>query len=268
MKKTNSVKKELGYVPTSVMDFQAVPHKWKPIATSLNIDLERRSKNTVVLPSLKFSKFSYGLAEFVIRYWSDIDDLILDPFSGWAIRGAVAITLGRRYLGYEVSWEMRERGVSFLEAVTGQTRLEGSWGEWDIVLDDGCILQGVANDSIDLIFTCPPYHQLERYPSAEGQLSDIDDYDEFLEKFRYFFDSSYNVLKPEKYCALVVADWRKDGYKNFHSDCIQLAQDAGLRLWDIVILKLNSPFTWWRCGMNWEYGYVSKSHEYLLVFKK
>jgi len=263
-----SIKEKFGFVPISVMDFDSVPRKWNKIDDYLNINMERRGKDTVVLPSLKFSKFSYGLSEFVLEYWSDIDDLILDPFSGWAIRGAVAITMGRRYIGYEISFEMRETAVEFIERITGQTRLEGAWGEWEIILGDGCLCQGIEDDSIDLIFTCPPYHDLEKYPDVEGQLSSIIEYEDFLDRIGYFFDSSYRVLKPDKYCAIVVADWRKNGFKSFHCDTIRIAKDSGFSLWDIIVLKLKSPFTWWRCGINYEYRYVSKSHEYLLIFKK
>ena len=42
-----------------------------------------------------------GLVEFFVRFLTDPDDLVLDPFAGSNTTGAVAEQLGRRWVGIE-----------------------------------------------------------------------------------------------------------------------------------------------------------------------
>ena len=62
----------------------------------------------------------------IIRYCSERDDLVLDPFSGSATTLAVAKKLGRRYLGFDLSESYVEHGQARLNAIRVGDPLDGS----------------------------------------------------------------------------------------------------------------------------------------------
>lgn len=258
-----TVKEKYGFLPTSVKTFKNVPPKWKKIDGLLDINLERRGADCKYLPSLKYSKFSYELSEFVIKYWSEVNDTVLDPFMGWGIRGAVSICLKRNYIGFEISPSMHKNTSEFISKVK-----DANTGEYRAILGNGCLLNNISDSSIDFIFTCPPYWNIEKYESAKGQLSDCQTYEEFLKCIDEALSNCYRVLKPDKFCVWVVGDFRKGGFKIFHKDVIDIAIKNGFIPWDIVISVLNSPFAWCQVGKCEKSRYTSKMHEYILVFKK
>jgi len=252
-----TVQEKYGFLPISINKFKNVPDKWKEIDSKLNVDLIRRASDCKYLPSLPYSKFSYDLCEFVYKYWSNPGDIILDPFMGWGIRGAVATTLGRKYIGYEISKTMFNKTSDFLKEFYTELHLS-----------DGCKIEEIQKESINLIFTCPPYWDIEKYESIENQLSDYKTYEEFLNKLEEGFKRYYEVLITNSFCIFVVADFRKNGFRNFHGDTINLALKSGFILWDIMVNELSSPFVWTQIAKCDNQKYTSKSHEYVLVFKK
>jgi len=261
-----SVKEKYGYLPTSCREWENVPDKWKEIDKKLEIHLKRRSDTCKHLPGLKFSKFSYGLSNDVIRYWSEKGDTILDPYMGWGIRGAVALVLDREYIGYDISSEMYGVATDFLKKSTVSSL--GTY-VYETHLEDGIKLASTKDESVDLIFTCPPYYDREKYPGNDvEQLSKIKGYDKFLVKIKESLENCYRVLKPDKFCIWVVGDWRNNGFYLFHKDVINLAEQNGFKTWDVMIAKLRSPFAYKQAGKCDRMKYTAKTHEYVLVFKK
>jgi len=57
------------------------------------------------------ARFPAGFAEFFIKFLTDADDLVFDPFAGSNTTGLVAETLGRRWLASELSEEYLEGSV-------------------------------------------------------------------------------------------------------------------------------------------------------------
>lgn len=260
-----TVKEKYGFLPTSVWNLnkgrlgKLVQDKGK----ARNI---KRSSNAKYLPSLKFSEFNPELAKRIILYWSNKGDTILDPFAGRSTRMVVASMLGRNYMGFEIS------PIALEDLKEKRAHRQLSLNPSDIALDlrlaDGCLLDGVQDNSVDFIFTCPPYWNLERYESVPGQLSDCLTYEGFLERVEVCAKNCYRVLKPSKFVAWVVADFRKEGFKLLHVDTINLFKQAGFLPWDIVISVLRSPFAWCQIGKCEKQKYTSKTHEFVLIFKK
>ena len=136
---------------------------------------------------LMMSEFHAGLCENIVHYWSMVGDTIVDPFAGRLTRAFVSQSLGREYHGYDVSSETVKK-----------VRHELDRHELDATIyeEDGCEMKSTPNDSANLVMTCPPYGDLEKYESAEGQLSDLRKYEDFCERIQVCGDNIERVLKP------------------------------------------------------------------------
>jgi len=64
----------------------------------------------------------------------------------------------------------------------------------------------LANDSVHLILTSPPYWTLKRYRDSEGQLGHVADYDEFVRQLNQVWNECYRVLVPGGRLVCVVGD--------------------------------------------------------------
>jgi site-specific DNA-methyltransferase (cytosine-N4-specific) len=51
------------------------------------------------------ARFPHGLPEFFIRFLTDEDDFVIDPFAGSNVTGEVAENLGRQWRAFELSEE-------------------------------------------------------------------------------------------------------------------------------------------------------------------
>jgi DNA modification methylase len=253
----STVKEQFGWLPVSVFKPQR-REDWRAIIGDDGDETTRRSADAKYLPNLRFSEFHPDLAEMVTKYWSLEGNLIIDPFAGRATRGIVALSLGRKYQGYEVS------AATFAKT---KPKVEALGGSLECL--DGCQMAHTVNNSADLVFTCPPYHRLEKYESAPAQLSDIMDYEAFVERIQVTARNIFRVLKPGKFLCWVCSDWR-DGkaFRLFHRDSITAFEQFGLITHDIVIIHNNSPFAPLQAGKVAARRYTSKVHEYLIVMRK
>lgn len=218
-----------------------------------------------------YSTFNPLLAERVYRYWSEVGDNVLDPFAGRTTRGLVAMGMGRNYTGYEIASKTYQETIDKLKQFTEEWQpglFQEAQGQYKIHNDDGTELKQTDNNSVDLIFSCPPYWKLELYEPAMGQLSRINSYASFIYRIRNAAINCQRCLKPGKYCIWVVADFRLEGkLYGFHSDCMNEFKRCGFQLWDVVVNQLNTPMTM-AAAQAKRLKYTLKIHEYILVFKK
>ena len=64
----------------------------------------------------------------------------------------------------------------------------------------------IADVSVHLVATSPPYWKLKRYNDRPGQMGHIDDYEEFLDDLRKVWADCYRVLVPGGRLVCVVGD--------------------------------------------------------------
>lgn len=258
----DTIKNQFGWLPISVYR----PGKGSGWGEYFSDDGDpagkRRGENAKYLPGLKYSSFNPELAETIVRYWSVPGSIIIDPFSGRSTRGVVSTVLDRKYYGYEIVPQVAQKTKKDMEAAApGKT--------FEIFNEDGCEMARTQDSVADLVFTCPPYHRLEKYEVVDGQLSNIRVYEEFLEKIADTATNIARVMKPGAFLCWVCADWR-DGkaFRIFHKDSIDIFNGVGLTTHDIVIIHNNSPFARLQAGKVAAKRYTSKTHEYILAFRK
>ena len=261
LKDTEKVVDQVGWLPLSVIEpSRKSKVKWKKAYLNDGLSEKRRSDDSEYLPGLGFSEFHAGLTENILHYWSVVDSVVVDPFAGRATRAFVSSKLGRKYYGYDIAPKTVERVKKHLDSYNIDAT---------IYLENGCEMKHTANDFADLVMTCPPYHQLEKYESVENQLSDINDYETFLGMLKVCAVNIKRVLKPGGFLVWVCADWR-DGieFRSFHTDSIQMFKNVGLKYHDLIVMKNKSPFASMQIGKVAAKRYTSKVHEYILVFRK
>ncbi len=252
---------QFGWLPVSIIEPERQSKKqWKNAYLNDGIKEQRRSDDAKYLSGLGFSEFHAGLTEDILSYWSVVDSVVVDPFAGRLTRAFVSSKLGRKYYGYDIAPNTVKRVNQHLT----KHNLDAT-----IYLDDGCYMRQTPNNFADLVMTCPPYHQLEKYESVENQLSDINDYETFLGMIEICAVNIKRVLKSGGFLTWVCADWR-DGieFRPFHSDCIRLFKKVGFNFHDLIVIKNKSPFASMQIGKVASKRYTSKIHEYILVFRK
>lgn len=122
----------------------------------------------------------------------------------------------------------------------------------------------------DLIFTCPPYGDLEVYSDDPRDLS-VMDYDDFIEAYRAMIANSAEMLKDDRFAVVVVGDFRdKAGiYRNFPGETIAAFEDAGLSLYNEAVLVTNLASLVLRVGKQFDTSRkMGKTHQNVLVFVK
>jgi len=137
--------------------------------------------------------------------------------------------------------------------------------------DDSFNVDKYNISEVDCIFSCPPYWNLEQYESVPGQLSDIKDYNLFLERLKQIMEKCITKLKENGFICLVVGDFRKDEKLiSFETDTIKMMESIPeIVLWDKIVLQ-NIDLGWAsrKFGSIKHKRIVSKVTEYLLIFKK
>lgn len=214
------------------------------------------------------SEFNPTVAKNIISFWSNPGDIIYDPFSG-RTRALVSYAMDRAYVGCEVSTHVTNymyNKFNELELLNKEDFLV------DIINDDCLNINNHYEEVLfDMVFTCPPYWDLEKYESVIGQLSDINKYEVFLEELTKRLNIAADKLKKDGYMAIVIGDFRKNKeYVTLHSDLIQqLKQNKKIKLHDVIAIQ-NIPFSTaaFYFGSRKKHKYTSKAHEYLLIYKK
>jgi len=257
------IDEQFGWLPMSILEpTKESKATWKEAYLDDGENESRRSDDAEYLPGLKFSEFHAGLAEQILRYWSMKGSVVVDPFAGRATRAVVASRMERQYEGYEISPTTYKRVTEHFKKLGVSPKLYNN---------DGLFLTFTDDEVADLVFTCPPYHDIEKYESVTNQLSDCETYEKFLKQIGYCGYHINRVLKPGAFCVWVVGDWRcpkGGGLRSFHSDLISLFTKEKLIHHDTIIMKNISPFAPLQAGKVASKRYTSKIHEYVMVFRK
>lgn len=211
-----------------------------------------------------FSIFDPVLCEIIYKWFCPKNGLIIDPFAGGSVRGIVANYLGYKYTGIELREEQcisnREQAIEILE-VNNQPQ----WycGDSEQVLDAKWSIE------FDLLFSCPPYMNLEVYSDLPEDLSNMND-EAFITKYNSIIDKSSKLVKRGGYAVFVVGDLRDNkGYqKDFTGITKQAFIKAGMKLYNELILV--EPVG--TKAMTLERGFknrkLAKVHQNVYVFKK
>lgn len=208
-------------------------------------------------------------------------ETVLDPFAGTGTTAAAAIALGRK----AICVEQNQGYVKIIERECGSLHNghPASFSPLQVVHGDSRKMSIVADNSVQLIVTSPPYWNKAEYGSGSKNLGNIKNYREFLEGIKPVFRECYRVLEPGRKFCLVTAN------VNQHTDhgllTFPLATDFAVILRDLGFVMVNE-IIWSKDGTGGKWGsygaqrpifgsypyppnFLFKNvHEYVLIFSK
>lgn len=212
------------------------------------------------------SIFDPVLCELIYRWFCPAGGQIVDPFAGGSVRGVVAAALGRQYWGCDLRAEQieanRNQSLAILQDVGGPRPVWicGDSSE-ELMLAPAC----------DLVFSCPPYGDLEAYsPDDARDLSSMS-WEGFLEAYRGIIRSALIRLRDHSFAVFVVGDFRdKAGfYRNFVGATSEAFIERGALLYNDAVLVTAVGTAAVRVTKQFAAGRkMVKTHQNVLVFCK
>ena len=187
-------------------------------------DGKAHSKNSV-------SIFDAVLAEIICTWFLPCSKgNVFDCFAGDTVIGAVSSFLGNNFTGVE----LRQEQVDFNNSHTNNLAIYHC--------DDGRnILNYVNERSQDLLFSCPPYFDLEVYSDLPNDASNQETYEDFIKILDEAFSNAIQALRDNRFAVIVVGDVRdkKGAYYAFPNDIIDIFRKNGMILYNNI--KLLTP---------------------------
>lgn len=185
------------------------------------------------------SIFDPVLCELVYRWFCPPRGHVLDPFAGEGTKGIVAAWLDRRYTAVELRAEQIAANDKQWREIA-KRRPDSVAPQW-IKGDSAKIGQLLpeAPAAYDLVFTSPPYYDLEIYSQSEKDGSAFETYEKFIEWYREIFRQCVARLADDRFLVVKIGDVRdrKSGaYRNFLGDNIRCFLDLGLSYWNEAVL--------------------------------
>ena len=195
----------------------------------------------------------------ILRYSTE-GDIVLDQFVGSGTTLIEAKRLNRRCIGSDIN----ENALNIC-----RQRIDESNNIF-IKKQDARYLNLLKNNSIDLICTHPPYADVIEYSkNIQGDLSLLE-LDEFYNQMELVAKSCYRVLKPNKYCTILMGDRRKKGLiEPIGFNTMNIFIQLGFKLKEIVIKEQHNcknTDKWKEISL--KRNFLLIAHEYLFVFIK
>ena len=139
------------------------------------------------------------------------------------------------------------------------------------VLGDSAETIPQSDEPADLVFSCPPYADLEVYSDDPRDISTMS-YEDFLTKYRDIIGKAVARLRDNRFAVFVVGDLRdkKGFYRGFVGDTVRAFEDVGCRLYNEAALVTPPGSLCLRAGGRSFTGYrkLGKAHQNVLVFFK
>lgn len=182
----------------------------------------------------------------LIKLFSFHDEVVLDPFGGVGTTALAAASLGRRSLSIDQNNEYIARMRAEQASLNGLAHL------LDVRHGDARTgLADVADGSVGLAVTSPPYWNKADYGEDIANLGNIATYPPFIRSLEPVFSEVFRVLAPGRKFAVVTAN------VNQHTDhgllTFPLATDIVVLLRDMGFVLINE-IIWSKDGTGGKWG--------------
>ena len=228
--------------------------------------------------------FSFTDVGRLVRYFTKTGQTVLDPFVGVGSTLKACAVSQRRGIGIELNPRFVDLSRKRLTAEV--TDMFSTVGDQQIIHGDARdVLPTLPGDSVDFVVTSPPYwsilkkedHKVRQERIANGlstdygnddrDLANIPTYEEFLVVLTGLLAECGRILRPTKYMAIVVSDFRdKSHYVMFHADLARSLQSIGLEMRGLKVLYQRHKKVY---PYGYPYSYVPNIHnQFILILQK
>ena len=202
------------------------------------------------------------LSELMCLWFARPGYTALDPFAGDCVFGYVAASLGLEFTGID----LRQEQVDANQALLAGAGLSGKY-----ICDDAAnVMKHAKRNSIDFLFSCPPYADTEVYSDDPRDLSAME-HDAFLARLAELLQLAACTLKADRFACIVLGDVRgKDGrLLPMLEQGIKAMDAAGLVLWNRLVLVTTVGTASLRARRPFDVNRkLQRTHQYVLVFYK
>lgn len=198
------------------------------------------------------------LSEIVLHWFAPESGSVFDCFAGDTVFGYVAGKLGYNFTGIE----LRKEQVDFNTEKTSGLSCR-------YICDDGRNVRNhIEPNSQDMLFSCPPYYNLEKYSDLPNDASNQGTYEDYLSLIDEAFANSIECLKDGRFAVIVCSDIRdKQGYyRGLPKDIKRIFESRGMRLYNELILIDPIASHVYTCSHSMKLRKVDKVHQNVLVF--
>jgi len=217
------------------------------------------------------STFDPVLCEIAYKWFSREGDVILDPFAGGSVRGTVAGILGRKYFGIDLSRKQVEEDRKQYAEVCEKYKVDRDNVAY-MCFDSLQALQTIEGPKFDMMFTCPPYYNLEKYSKDPKDLSNFPTYVEFILYMAHWVEELYRVMRDDTFSVIVVSEIRNPETGEFYGfvpDVASLFRGAGFKYYNEIILENNIGSLPIRAPKYFDQSRkIGRQHQNVLVFYK
>jgi len=149
--------------------------------------------------------FAPQIARNIIEMYTAKGDSILDPMVGAGTTLIEAKLLARHALGLDINpeaVELAKQSINFNHHPPSKQKVK---------VGDARDLSFLKDDSFDLVLTHPPYMNIIKYSNGKipEDLSNIGSLPKFCDEIGKIAEELLRVLKPDKFCAILIGDTRK-----------------------------------------------------------
>jgi len=255
--------------PFSILDtkqkyWQDRKQQWKDLGIKSELGREEGliGKNSLTSGINKGTSIFDPVLTEVCYKWFNVDKgSIYDCFAGGSVRGVVAEKLGFKYTGID----LRDEQIEANKINADEIGVEPTW-----YCDDSLnVDKYVEDESVDMVFSCPPYADLEVYSDKENDLSNMN-YADFKTVYSEIINKACNKLKNDRFAVFVVGEVRskKGGYYGFVNDTIKAFEDSGLSYYNEIVLANMIGTAPLRARNTFRNRKIVKIHQNVLVFYK
>jgi len=227
--------------------------------------------------------FSFTDVSRLIRFFTKRGDTILDPFVGVGSTLKACALEGRKGIGFELNPKYASLAKKRL-----RTEVQDLWATADLqeiqVGDARKLVKKLPENSVDFVVTSPPYWNIlhkedhkakqerrsrdldTRYSDNKQDLGNIKSYEEFLLELTNILGACGTALKPWKYMAVIVSDFRdKSRFVLFHADLARALASHNFEMRGLSVLyqrhKRVFPY-------GYPYAYVPNiHHQFILILQ-
>lgn len=227
--------------------------------------------------------FSFTDVSRLIRFFTKAGGTVLDPFVGVGSSLKACAIEGRNGIGFELNPRYADLAQQRLDKEV-RGLFVGETKQKILVGDARELVKSLEPNSIDFVVTSPPYwnilhkedhktnqerkqHNLDtKYSDDALDLGNIADYKTFLKEVSSILGACGKALKPQKYMAVIVSDFRdKSRFLMFHADIANELASYKLSLRGLTVLyqrhKRIFPY-------GYPYAFVPNiHHQYIVILQ-